>query len=235
MVYIFIYVGEERGGEKRGERDGRKEKKKKKHLEKILTLFLKSLFFKTSKKPKNFSFFFLRHPEKNAFEWGDKLHIPHSEAAVEVTHAVGKFFVDGARRNSHGLNGDVLAEDDLLIYNHPLTFTGRHERAEDRPWLDEAYIFPPWETWKRCLKGRGGRGEEEDDDDDDDDEELCRRYRSPSADVHKKKEKEKKKRHEEKKAHKKSHGRGHVHKKQQQQQHGGSSSQKKVSLRLAGV
>ena len=58
LVYIFIYVGEERGGEKRGERDGRKEKKKKKHLEKILTLFLKSLFFKTSKKPKNFSFFF---------------------------------------------------------------------------------------------------------------------------------------------------------------------------------
>ena len=27
------------------------------------------------------------HPEKNAFEWGDKLHIPHSRGAVEVTHA----------------------------------------------------------------------------------------------------------------------------------------------------
>ena len=26
------------------------------------------------------------HPEKNAFEWGDKLHIPHSRGAVEVTH-----------------------------------------------------------------------------------------------------------------------------------------------------
>jgi gamma-glutamyl hydrolase len=27
------------------------------------------------------------HPEKNAFEWGDKLHIPHSRGAIEVTHA----------------------------------------------------------------------------------------------------------------------------------------------------
>ncbi len=26
------------------------------------------------------------HPEKNAFEWGDKLHIPHSRGAIEVTH-----------------------------------------------------------------------------------------------------------------------------------------------------
>ena len=27
------------------------------------------------------------HPEKNAYEWGDKLHIPHSRGAIEVTHA----------------------------------------------------------------------------------------------------------------------------------------------------
>ena len=27
------------------------------------------------------------HPEKNSFEWGDKLHIPHAAGAVEVTHA----------------------------------------------------------------------------------------------------------------------------------------------------
>lgn len=155
------------------------------------------------------------HPEKNAFEWGDKLHIPHSEGAVEVTHAVGKFFIDGARRNSHGLNGDVLAKDDLLIYNHPLTFTGRHEKREDRPWLDEAYIFPPWETWKRCLETRNesGKGRREDD------EELCQRYRSPSADVQKK--------------HKKKKGHGHKEgQKKRQHQHGSS---KKVSLRLAGV
>ncbi len=27
------------------------------------------------------------HPEKNAFEWGDKLHIPHSKEAIDVTYA----------------------------------------------------------------------------------------------------------------------------------------------------
>ena len=172
--------------------------------------------------------FYYRHPEKNAFEWGDKLHIPHSQGAVEVTHAVGKFFIDGARRNSHGLNGDVLAEDDLLIYNHALTFTGRHERKEDRPWLDEAYIFPPWETWKRCLRSRseeneeggGGKGRRDDDDDDD---ELCRRYRSPSSDVQKRKKEKKGHEKKEKKEAKKSHGSSH-------EQH-----KKKVSLRLAGI
>lgn len=146
-----------------------------------------------------------------------------------MTHAVGKFFIDGARRNAHGLDGDVLAEDDLLIYNHPLTFTGRHEKREDRPWLDEAYIFPPWETWKRCLKMRdenGRKREEEEEDDDDDDEELCRRYRSPSADVHKKRHEKK----EKKKGH--GHEEGHSNKKHRHQ-HRGSS--KKVWLRLAGI
>lgn len=27
------------------------------------------------------------HPEKNAYEWGDKLHIPHSKGAIDVTFA----------------------------------------------------------------------------------------------------------------------------------------------------
>ena len=221
-------------------------KQRTKNLTFFLPSFRKHRWWISKKKKKKKKLF--RHPEKNAFEWGDKLHIPHSEGAVEVTHAVGKFFVDGARRNSHGVpDGDVLAEDDLLIYNHPLTFTGRHERREDRPWLDEAYIFPPWETWKRCLRARrtgseegvgsegGGRGGGGDDggDDGDDDEELCRRYRSPSSDIQKRKKekKEKKeKRHEEEKAREKSHS-GHGHKKE----HGGGSNQKKVSLRLAGA
>lgn len=199
------------------------------------------------------------HPEKNAYEWGDKLHIPHSEAAVEVTRALSKVFVAGARRNSHVVTKkratrregeevenndgdgdapapapadvDVVAEDELLIYNHPLTFTGRHRRQEDRPWLDEAYIFPPWETWKRCMElerererrrrnGRNGGGDDDKHDGGDKDEdELCRRYRSPSADVQPKK-KEKEKREEEQRHH------HHVEK----ERHGN-----KVSLRLAGV
>ena len=41
------------------------------------------------------------HPEKNAFEWPRALHIPHSEQAVELMHAVARFFVSEARRSSH--------------------------------------------------------------------------------------------------------------------------------------
>ena len=49
-----------------------------------------------------------------------------------------------ARRSAHKPR-DVLAEDDLLIYNYPPKFTGRHVKASDRPWLDQAYVFGPWE------------------------------------------------------------------------------------------
>jgi gamma-glutamyl hydrolase len=86
------------------------------------------------------------HPEKNAFEWGDKLHIPHAAGAVAVTHAVAAFLARHARASGH-TPGDVLAEDDVLIYNHPVTFTGRHKREADAPWLDQAYILPPWADW----------------------------------------------------------------------------------------
>lgn len=37
------------------------------------------------------------HPEKNAFEWGDKLHIPHSKGAIDVTYA-------GERQSSAALS-----------------------------------------------------------------------------------------------------------------------------------
>lgn len=41
------------------------------------------------------------HPEKNAFEWNTRLHIPHSPDAVEVTQEVANYFVSQARKNAH--------------------------------------------------------------------------------------------------------------------------------------
>ncbi|KAK9830880.1 hypothetical protein WJX81_001350 [Elliptochloris bilobata] len=65
------------------------------------------------------------HPEKNAFEFAAHLHIPHSPAAVEVTHAVAMFFVGEARKNGRA-PANQAELDDLMIYNWPPTFTGRH-------------------------------------------------------------------------------------------------------------
>jgi gamma-glutamyl hydrolase len=41
--------------------------------------------------------------------------------------------VEQARGNFHRAR-DVVEEDDVLIYNHRLEFTGRHTSADDSPW-----------------------------------------------------------------------------------------------------
>lgn len=82
------------------------------------------------------------HPEKNTFEWSaaNHLHIPHSAAAVEVQRAFADFFISEARKNFHSPANEV-EEDDLLIYNNQLIFTGRHEQPEEETSFDECYIF----------------------------------------------------------------------------------------------
>ena len=95
------------------------------------------------------------HPEKNAFEWGDKLHIPHTDGALAVTHAVARWLSRHARASAAAPR-DVLEEDDALIYNHPAAFTGRHENVGDRPWLDQAYVLPPWVDWDADHPPRRG-------------------------------------------------------------------------------
>jgi gamma-glutamyl hydrolase len=67
---------------------------------------------------------------------------------MNVGFAVATFFVQQARHNFHKAR-NVLEEDDVLIYNHKVIFSGRHERKEDSPTFDEAYIFPTWEEWDR--------------------------------------------------------------------------------------
>ncbi|CAL8463735.1 g3269 [Coccomyxa elongata] len=92
------------------------------------------------------------HPEKNAYEWGDKLHIPHSKGAIDVTYAVASFFVDQARGNFHAPRS-ILEEDDALIYGARLEFTGRHTSEDDAPWMDEGYFFDDWSRRKDAVIG----------------------------------------------------------------------------------
>lgn len=89
------------------------------------------------------------HPEKNAFEWARKLQIPHSSAAVEVTHAAAKYLADQARRSSHTPES-VQEEEDMLIYNYHTTYTGKgdpgHPGKESD--FDECYFFKPYSANK---------------------------------------------------------------------------------------
>lgn len=82
------------------------------------------------------------HPEKNAYEWAHHLDIPHSRGAVAVTTAVANFIVDEAR-NSLNAPASILEEDELLIYNFPPHFTGKHSYEGEEVDFDESYFFPP--------------------------------------------------------------------------------------------
>lgn len=99
------------------------------------------------------------HPEKNAWEWGDGLHIPHQgEAVVALSQGFANVFVDAARRAGPG-HGVSLEEegkgalDDFLIYGTPPTFTGRHDGPE-APFFDQVYEWGPWEEEERRKGGR---------------------------------------------------------------------------------
>jgi gamma-glutamyl hydrolase len=101
------------------------------------------------------------HPEKNAFEWGDSLNIPHAgEAVAALSQAFANVFVDAARRAGpgHGVSLDAEAGgalDDLLIYNTPPVYTGRHDGPEP-PFFDQVYLFAPWKEGEGVREGGNG-------------------------------------------------------------------------------
>lgn len=60
-----------------------------------------------------------------------------------MTQEVANFFVSEARRNAH-LSSSIEEEDNLLIYNWPPQFTGKHDasgHAEETD-FEQAYFFP---------------------------------------------------------------------------------------------
>ena len=72
------------------------------------------------------------HPEKNAFEWNESLHMPHTADAIEAAQTMANFFVDEARKSSHRVA--ATGEDRYLIYEHTPVFTpGGH--------FEQVYVF----------------------------------------------------------------------------------------------
>lgn len=63
------------------------------------------------------------HPEKNLYEWVRNKNISHTPNAVIASQYFAQFFVNEARKNNHQFR-DTKTEDQHLIYNFPLTFSG---------------------------------------------------------------------------------------------------------------
>lgn len=77
------------------------------------------------------------HPEKNAFEWTTKESIPHGPEATLLTQGVANFLVSEARKNTHQPKSKE-DEIDMLIYNHPVTYTYKTWPTFG---FDQAYFF----------------------------------------------------------------------------------------------
>jgi len=77
------------------------------------------------------------HPEKNSFEWTTAEHIPHSAEATLLTQGLSNFVVSEARKSSHQ-PASKDEEQELLMYNHATTFTGKTWPSFG---FDEVYFF----------------------------------------------------------------------------------------------
>lgn len=74
------------------------------------------------------------HPEKNLYEWKN-IKNPHTVNAVKVAQYFGNFFVNECRKNGNRFSGSE-EENNNLIYNYPITFTGRLNSI-----FEQMYLF----------------------------------------------------------------------------------------------
>ena len=80
--------------------------------------------FISSIEHKNYPFYGVQfHPEKNLYEWIRNKNISHSQNAIKASQYFAQFFVNEARKSHHKFK-DSKTEDQHVIYNFPLTFTG---------------------------------------------------------------------------------------------------------------
>ena len=74
---------------------------------------------------------------QNLFEWTTKENIPHSNEATLLTQGLANFLVSEARKNVRQPNSKE-DEMDMLIYNHPVTYTYKTMPTFG---FDEVYFF----------------------------------------------------------------------------------------------
>ncbi|XP_034934056.1 gamma-glutamyl hydrolase-like isoform X2 [Chelonus insularis] len=76
------------------------------------------------------------HPEKNSFEWADRLTgIPHSSNAIKVSQYFANFIVDEARKNFNSFRTKD-EEKESLIYNYEVTYTSSPKSS-----FTQCYLF----------------------------------------------------------------------------------------------
>jgi gamma-glutamyl hydrolase len=76
------------------------------------------------------------HPEKNLYEWVRNKNISHTSSAIISSSFFAEFFVNEARKSGHHFK-DAKTEDDYVIYNFPVTFTGKKGSS-----FEQSYMFP---------------------------------------------------------------------------------------------
>jgi gamma-glutamyl hydrolase len=76
------------------------------------------------------------HPEKNLYEWVRNKNISHTSGAIKSAQYFAQFFVDEARKSTNSFR-DAATEDQFVIYNFNVTFTG----AAGVP-FEQCYLFP---------------------------------------------------------------------------------------------
>lgn len=75
------------------------------------------------------------HPEKNIFEFKDKMGIPHTVDSVKVSQYFANFLVNEGRKNSNRWPS-IADENQQLIYNYIPIFTGLRNAS-----YEQIYVF----------------------------------------------------------------------------------------------
>lgn len=79
------------------------------------------------------------HPEKNLYEWVRNRNIAHSQDAIATAQYFETFLANQCRLNSNRFSGSDT-ENQMLIYNFPVTFTARLNST-----FEQSYLFE-WNT-----------------------------------------------------------------------------------------
>lgn len=79
------------------------------------------------------------HPEKVLYEWIRNRNISHTENAVASAQYFAQFFVNECRKNANRFNS-INEENQMLIYNYPVTFTGRLNSTFEQSYLFESDV-----------------------------------------------------------------------------------------------
>lgn len=74
-------------------------------------------------------------------------NISHTSHAITASQFFAEFFINEARKSDHHFK-DSKTEDDFMIYNFPVTFTGKVGSS-----FEQSYLFPVNVGYKNDATG----------------------------------------------------------------------------------